>query len=171
MFCQRLAVKALADRSRVIGRCPWPKPYPTNRRPADGSTLGDMGFASPPSVVRLAAEIASEPSEETRWRLLLGFLDEFQQADSVDHAESLRGEPDLIGDARWDVMVAAVAEHLAYLDGIPAPHWVRHPGREWAGSVWWVVPLPSARPWALAHSPASFRRRGIFLHPDDLAVA
>lgn len=130
-----------------------------------------VGFASPPSIVRLAAELASEPSEDTRWRLLLGFLDEYHQADGGDHAASLCDEPDLTGDTRWDVMLAAVAEHLAYQADVPAPQWVRNPGREWAGSVWWVVALPSARPWALAHSPASFRRRGIFLHPDDLAVA
>ncbi len=130
-----------------------------------------MGFAASPSIVGLAGELAKEPSEDTRWRLLLGFLDEYHQADKGEHTASLGDEPALTGDARWDVMLAAVAEHLAYQDDMPAPLWVRKPGREWAGSVWWVVPLPSARPWALAHSPASFRRRGIFLHPDDLAVA
>jgi len=96
---------------------------------------------------------------------LLGFLDEYRQADCGERASSLRDEPGLTGDARWDVMLAAVAEHLAYQDDISAPLWVRKPGREWAGSVWWVVPLPSARPWALAHSPASFCRRGIFCIP------
>jgi hypothetical protein len=130
-----------------------------------------MSFALPPSIAQLAAELVSEPSEETRWRLLLGFLDEYQQTDRGEHDSALCDEPGLTGDARWDVMLAAVAEHLAYQDDISAPSWVRKPGREWAGSVWWVVPLPSARPWALAHSPASFRRRGIFLHPDDLSVA
>jgi hypothetical protein len=68
-------------------------------------------------------------------------------------------------------MLAAVAEHLAYTHDLPIPLWVRKPDREWLGYVWWVVDLPSARPWALAHSPAAFRRRGIFVHPDDLAVA
>lgn len=71
-----------------------------------------------------------------RWRLLLGFLDEYRQADCGERASSLRDEPGLTGDARWDVMLAAVAEHLAYQDDISAPLWVRKPGREWAGSVW-----------------------------------
>ena len=84
---------------------------------------------------------------------------------------SIATEPESTGDRKWDVMLAAVAEHMAYANDLPSPLWVRKPDREWLGHVWWVVDLPSARPWALAHSPAAFRRRGIFLHPDDLAVA
>ena len=119
----------------------------------------------------LARRIAAQPDEDLRWRLLLGFLDEFAHADSTLQASSIVDEPVATNDRKWDVMLAAVAEHLAYAHDLPIPLWVRNPEREWLGHVWWVVELPSARPWALAHSPAAFRRRGIFLHPDDLAVA
>ena len=123
------------------------------------------------TLEKLAGSVRCEGSQDVRWRLLLGFLDEFRYAEPAGRCERFIDEPPSTGDARWDVMLAAVAEHLAYDEGVAAPDWVRGEGREWLGSIWWVVPLPSARPWALAHSPAPFRRRGIFLHPDDLAVA
>ncbi len=128
-------------------------------------------FAPPMTLTRLAVNIAAEPADESKWRLLLGFLDEYQQSAGRDRLLLIAAEPAAAGDRRWDVMLAAVAEHLAYQADSAAPAWVRGEGREWLGRIWWVVPLASARPWALAHSPASFRRRGIFLHPDDLAVA
>lgn len=119
----------------------------------------------------LATRLIETVSEETRWRLLLAFLDEYRYGDPLTRCDRFIDEPRHVGDARWDAMLAAVAEHLAYHSDTPAPKWVRAAGREWIGAIWWVNPLPSARPWALAHSPAAFRRRGIFLHPDDIAVA
>jgi hypothetical protein len=130
-----------------------------------------MSFAALVSIGGLAGELRGESSEELRWRLLLGFLDEYRFATDDQRCVLLAEEPVSTGDKRWDVMLAAVAEHLSFQDDRAAPVWVRGAGREWLGSVWWVVPLASSRPWSLAHSPAAFRRRGIFLHPDDLAVA
>jgi hypothetical protein len=130
-----------------------------------------MAYASPVSLSVLATRLVGEPSDDVRWRLLLGFLDEYRQSPVDEHASLVASEPLRVDGDRWDALLAAVAEHLAYEADAPAPSWVRGPGREWTGKVWWVVDLPSARPWALAHSPAAFRRRGIFLHPDDLAVA
>jgi hypothetical protein len=130
-----------------------------------------MGYASPVSLNLLAQRLVAERSEDIRWRLLLGFLDEYRQSPVAEHASLIALEPAHVDTGRWDMLLAAVAEHLAYEADAAAPLWVRGPGREWTGKVWWVVDLPSARPWALAHSPAAFRRRGIFLHPDDLAVA
>jgi hypothetical protein len=127
--------------------------------------------ASSNALTELAHHIAKQHDEDLRWRLLLGFLDEFSQTDTADRAALIASEADPTGDRKWDVMLAAVAEHLAFANDLPSPLWVRKPEREWLGYVWWVVDLPSARPWALAHSPAAFRHRGIFLHPDDLAVA
>jgi hypothetical protein len=129
-------------------------------------------MAAPPmGLTELAPRIAAQADEDIRWRLLLGFLDEFAHTDSALQAASITDEPTTTNDRKWDVMMAAVAEHVAYANDLPIPMWVRKPEREWLGYVWWVVELPSARPWALAHSPAAFRRRGIFLHPDDIAVA
>lgn len=130
-----------------------------------------MALSPPPSLTRLAMSLRDQSSEDVRWRLLLAFLDEYRYVEAGARSGLLAAEPPLTDDRRWDVMLAAIAEHLAYEDDVAAPLWARNPDREWLGHIWWVVPLPSARPWALAHSPAAFRRRGIFLHPDDLAVA
>ena len=130
-----------------------------------------MAYASPLTLADLALLVRDESDDDRRWRLLLGFLEEYRHGGALDRPTLFAAEPRETNDRRWDVLLAAVAEHLAYDEDVPAPLWVRTPEREWLGTIWWVVPLPSARPWALAHSPASFRRRGIFLHPDDLAVA
>lgn len=86
-------------------------------------------------------------------------------------SELLAEEPESCGDLRWDILVAAVAEHLSWIDRTEAPSWCTKPELMWFGKVWFVDPMPSAQAWALAHSPAPFRRRGIFLHPDDLTRA
>ena len=53
----------------------------------------------------------------------------------------LSEEPPGTGDEHWDVLLAALAEHLA------------------------------ARADAVVHAPAAFRRRGVFIAPQELEGA
>ena len=126
----------------------------------------------------LATHLAATGDHERRWRLVLEFLEEFSHEDAPSEAQSgvkrtalLAKQPNSCGDPRWDSLVAAIAEYLSWADGTVGPAWCTNPELMWFGKVWFVDPLPSAQAWALAHSPASFRRRGIFLHPDDLVRA
>lgn len=147
----------------------------------------------PMTLVDLASHLSATADHEGRWRLVLEFLEEFSHEDpaapavptdacldnsvtgtppvGVGRSRLLAGQLSSCGDVRWDALVGAVAEHLSWTDGIAAPAWCTNPDLMWFGHVWFVDPLPSAQAWALAHSPASFRRRGIFLHPDDLVRA
>jgi hypothetical protein len=149
----------------------------------------------PMTLGDLAIHLSGTADHERRWRLVLEFLEEFSHEEpssgdlnpnppEVEHdhvgpaADFVKGrvrllaaEPPSCGDARWDALVAAIAEHLSWADGSVAPAWCIKPNLMWFGKVWFVDPLPSSQAWALAHSPASFRRRGIFLHPDDLGRA
>lgn len=127
----------------------------------------------------LAIHLAATQDHENRWRLVLEFLEEFSHEEPPSgmapggrtRSNLLVDQPSSCGDPRWDSLLAALAEHLSWADGTIAPKWCTNPELMWFGKVWFVDPLPSAQAWALAYSPAAFRRRGIFLHPDDLIRA
>jgi hypothetical protein len=79
-------------------------------------------------------------------------------------------EPPPTGDARFDALLAAVAEDLCVHAGEVPPAWVHDEGR-FLDRLWWVSELPSARAAALVHAPASLRRRGVMLERRDLVAA
>lgn len=76
-------------------------------------------------------------------------------------------EPDPTGDARFDALLAAVAEDACIRAEKMPPEWVFAPER-FLGTVWWVSGLPSAKVQALVNTPASFRRRGVMIDRRDL---
>ena len=64
--------------------------------------------------------------------------------------------------AHYDALMAALAEDLAYHDGIDTPEWACDADR-FLERWWFPVDLLSVRTDALVHSPAAFRIRGIFI--------
>ncbi len=128
----------------------------------------------PMTIAELAQRIRRSPTEATTWRLIAEFLEEFLHEPVEPHEVRQRlldSEPGDTGDERFDLYLAALAEHLAYHNDLNNPPWVLTPRRVWIGRMWFPNDLPSAKVWALAHSPAAFRRRGIFIHPEDLSRA
>ncbi|MEU6710065.1 hypothetical protein ABZ897_01185 [Nonomuraea sp. NPDC046802] len=122
----------------------------------------------PASMVVLAGWLANHADDETRWRLIGEFLEEYRHEPPVTRLALLSSEPPSVGDHHWDVFLAALAEHLAARDG--------HAGPRWAESrrlrqFWFPFNTPAARVDAFVHAPASFRRRGVFIHPQELEVA
>jgi hypothetical protein len=70
--------------------------------------------------------------------------------------------PRLCGDRRVDAALAALGEYVARRDGWPPPQWTRDPRRE-AEPWWFVTALRGLHARALAESPLSFRKRGVFI--------
>lgn len=58
-----------------------------------------------------------------RWRFVAEFLEEYRWEPSEVRPHLLSEEPAATGDGRWDVFLAALAEHLAAKDGRAAPTW------------------------------------------------
>ncbi|MGI8608571.1 MAG: hypothetical protein ACR2MY_04985 [Candidatus Dormibacteria bacterium] len=122
----------------------------------------------PLTLVQVAGHIRERPEDDERaFRLCLEFLDEFT-------AEPRKAQPALIeheagptGTSRWDAFLGALAEHLAFHAGFTVPAWAQEPAR-FLGESWFLSDLPSARPSALAESPAAFRRRAIWLTAEAL---
>lgn len=122
----------------------------------------------PMTLVDLAHRLRSAHVDADRWRWVAEFLEEYRHEPDDVRPGLLAAEPPSTGDDRWDVFLAALAEHLALRDGCGVGSWVR--SRNLRGS-WFPFRTPAARADALVHSPASFRARGIFIAPQNLDVA
>jgi len=103
-----------------------------------------------------------------RWRLVAEFLEEYRWEPPVARFALLAEEPGGTGDERWDVFLAALAEHLAAQDGRAAPPWAESRSLR---RFWFPFNTPAARVDAFVHAPAAFRRRGVYLAPQELDVA
>jgi hypothetical protein len=96
----------------------------------------------PMSIARLAVLIAAEPEFDARWRLVVEFLKEYHQEPSGERQRLLADMPEAVGDERWDVLFAGLAEHLAMRDGQDAPPWSTSRGLR---RFWFPFDTPGAR--------------------------
>lgn len=118
------------------------------------------------TVAEAAVVIAKSRDDATRVRVFFEFIRGVDEAGEAALQLLIR-EPPLIGDHRFDALLAAAAEHLAARHGLPGPLWALAVER-FLYRAWSVSTLPSARVQALLWTPASFRRRGIYLDRHDL---
>jgi hypothetical protein len=130
----------------------------------------DPGQGAPYQAMSLArlAGLLSGTGESRRWRLVAEFLEEYRCEPVELRPELLVSEPSGTGDERWDVFLAALAEHLAARDGRGAPAWAES---RVLRRLWFPFNTPAARADAVVHAPAAFRRRGVFVAAQELEVA
>jgi hypothetical protein len=132
-----------------------------------------MADGTPPQGYRAMAladlgSLMRGADESRSWRLVAEFLEEYRW-EPIDARRHLLSEPPPgTGDERWDVFLAALAEHLAARDGHGAPTWTEQRSLR---RFWFPFNSPAARVDALVHAPAAFRRRGIYVAPQELDVA
>jgi hypothetical protein len=120
------------------------------------------------SIAGLAAFIAVEPDFDVRWRLVVEFLKEYGREPAGERQRLLADVPQPVGDERWDVLFAGLAEHLAMRDGQDAPPWSASRGLK---RFWFPFDTPGARAQALVHAPAALRRRGVFVADYEIDAA
>ena len=121
----------------------------------------------PLSLARLG-ELLAGADDSLRWRLIAEFLEDYRHEPTAARTSLLEAEPVGTGDERWDVFLAALAEHLAARDGRSAPVWAEHRSLR---QLWFPFNARAARVDALVHAPAAFRRRGVYVAPQELNVA
>jgi len=125
-----------------------------------------------PNITQVGAEIArclSSRDEPSALRLALRFVEQFER-EGGDCSRLLDDRPDPTGDVRFDALLAAVAEYSCARAELPPPAWVDEEERFL--SVWWFPSgLTSLHADAIAHSPISFARRGIFIASGALSCA
>lgn len=118
------------------------------------------------SVAEAGAAIAGTEDEQTRLRIFFEFIRGADEA-GASALDLIVDEPALVGDQRFDALLAGAAEYIAVRCGRPGPLWSVSIER-FLDSAWWVSDLPSARAFAAVWTPATFRRRGIYLDRHDL---
>ena len=122
----------------------------------------------PMTLVVLAGYLSRQTNEKIRWKHLWEFLEEYRWESANKQADLLLEEPSSTGDARWDTLLGALAEHLAAkLDRSP-PDWSRS---RTLATPWFPSSLPSKRMEALVWAPAAFRKHGVYLSARDLEAA
>ena len=147
--------------------------YPADAVRAVRRQQGARTDLTPPQTALTAAQaaeaIASSFDDTTRLRVFFEFS---RGADEAGAAALplITAEPPLIGDPRFDALLAAAAEHIATRHGLPGPLWTLTVER-FLYRAWWISTLPSARVQALLWTSASFRRRGIYLERRGRASA
>jgi hypothetical protein len=119
------------------------------------------------SIARLAGLLA-DADESLRWRFVAEFLEEYRWEPPDGRVGLLADEPAGTGDERWDVFLAALAEHLAARDGRAAPSWAEFRSLR---RFWFPFNSRAARVDAVVHAPAAFRRRGVYVAAQELEVA
>lgn len=122
----------------------------------------------PMTLVELAGYLAGAADDSLRWRLVIEFLKEYRHEPLEVRLKLLDEEPETTGDRRWDVLLAALAEHLAAEDGRSAPPWAESRRLR---QFWFPFNTRAARVDAIVHAPAAFRRRGVFVPAHGLDVA
>jgi hypothetical protein len=104
---------------------------------------------------------------------LANFLDEFQAAPS---ASALMPVPVLLAVSLGesgrvqDAYLAATADHLACLQGIPVPAWALADERK-LRRPWFASQLAALRAVLILESPAAFRSRNLFVSENALTRA
>jgi hypothetical protein len=120
------------------------------------------------NVAQLGGLLAAAHDDSLRWRLIAEFLEEYRWEHPAERGSLLADEPAGTGDERWDVFLAALAEHLSARDGRGAPGWVEDRSLR---RFWFPFNTRAARVDAVVHAPAAFRRRGVYVSPQELEVA
>jgi hypothetical protein len=121
----------------------------------------------PLTVARLGVLMA-DADESRRWRLVAEFLEDYRHEPPEARPALLSDAPGPTGDEHWDVFLAALAEHVAARDGRLAPAWTEE---RTLRQFWFPFNTRSARTDAIVHAPAAFRRRGVYISPQELEVA
>jgi integrase len=75
------------------------------------------------TLTDLGRRLARVDDVKTRWNLVWEFLEEYRWEPDGVQLSLLRDEPAATGDERWDVLLAALAEHLAAQHDQAAPEW------------------------------------------------
>lgn len=128
--------------------------------------MGTQRLTAAAAAHHVAAALR-EGQEGDAFRLLMQFLDDYHGATPAERATLVQGRPVHTGDSRYDALLAGLVEHVTNIDGTPTPRWVGDPDR-FLDQWWFVTGMRALHANALAHTPVSCARRGVFLTEDAL---
>ena len=126
-----------------------------------------------PSVAEIAEEISqclAVGDQAMAVRLAFRIVERFDRSSPEVREVMVELEPNLTGSSQFDALLAAVVEYSCAMNGSSPPRWVDHASR-FLDHFWFVANLRSLEADALANSPISFTRRGVFVCSGALTYA
>lgn len=135
----------------------------------DAAVVTDAGVrhTAAGNAARVAQLLRAGDSTAAAWRFgVLQTLDDYRSTLRRGGAPVAAGvfadAPTPTGSRELDAAFAALAEHLATVDGWVPPAWTADPARTVRGR-WFATTPDIFRDEAAAESPPAFRKRGIFI--------
>jgi len=119
------------------------------------------------TLSELADHLSASLDDRRRRRLVLEFIGRYSNTPPEHRRALILEHPALTGDERWDALVGALAEHLAFHDAVDRPSWCTDDDR-FLDAAWYWVDLPSVRRSATTNAPTAFRRRNVWIDRADL---
>ncbi len=137
---------------------------------AAGHRLAVLPTASRPvSEAAIDVESALRAGDErAAFREAIELSDDLAREHGAIRVALTATPPPPVGDARFDALLAAIAEHYLRAEHLTEPNWLLHDTRI-LPTRWYVDELPAARKRALATTPPSFIRRGVIIAASELA--
>ena len=126
------------------------------------------GYELPPLVLADFLRGIEEgwPEEDTARWIVCQLPRSFHARSAEEQYEALRARVPLTG-TKWDALIAAMVEHVAWLHGHERPGWVDERER-FLDSTWVLADTPWAQLYSVMFAPAAFLRHGAIPDPRDL---
>ncbi|MCY4593892.1 MAG: hypothetical protein OXC19_03735 [Bryobacterales bacterium] len=137
----------------------------------EGRGQGGMREFDPDFEVAAYSDvIARHPDFATRYRMVVCDLPRCFHAQPREEQIAAMARPPELTGTRWDALLAAVTEHLAWEHGLEPPRWVHDPER-FCDPDWQVTDRPRGGAAGVdpkRFSPPAFRRHGTLIDPRSL---
>ncbi len=114
--------------------------------------------------LRAALEVGDQ---KLAWRQIIQCSDDLSRECPATRVALTVTQPLPVGDARYDALLAAVADHHLARDSLPRPSWLDLPDYRLA-EPWDVEGVPSLRARARRRTPPAIARHGVFLAASEL---
>ena len=125
-----------------------------------------------PTMAEVAAAVAREIAVgdvDMAHRLVMDGVNRLPAAAAPGRLKHVVEPPASTGDQRWDALLAAAVRYRLHELGQRAPEWTI---KEPLNVFWWPTRISASQQYnAMAHTPAEFRRLGIFIDERDLTSA
>lgn len=121
-------------------------------------------------VARQVKDAIDHGDEAGARRIAFRFVELYDSATRDERITLVGEEPETTTDRRFDTLLAGVVEFSCARHGVIAPAWVEDPLR-FLEPWWFVSGMKTLHANAIAHSPISLARRGVFLTEAALTYA